>query len=126
MREHGIADRVRHFKALSAGQLTSLYHFASVFVYPSLYEGFGLPLLEAFACGCPVAASRSSCIPEVAGDAAEIFDPRLVDSVAAAVERVLCNPSRSRQLVEAGMARLSFFSWEKTAAKTLEVYRKAS
>jgi glycosyltransferase involved in cell wall biosynthesis len=82
LREHGIADRLRHFKGLSSGQLTSLYHFASVFVYPSLYEGFGLPLLEAFACGCPVAASATSCIPEVAGNAAELFDPGSTDSIA--------------------------------------------
>ncbi|MGA2612706.1 MAG: glycosyltransferase family 1 protein [Spirochaetia bacterium] len=125
-RQHGIIDRVRYFTTLSSAQLANLYHFASVFVYPSLYEGFGMPLLEAFACGCPVAASASSSIPEVAGEAAELFDPRSIDSVASAVEKVLCSPSRSRQLVEAGAARLTYFSWQKAAAQTLEVYKKAS
>ena len=126
MKERGIVDRVLHFPAPSSSQLTSLYHFASVFVYPSLYEGFGLPLLEAFSCGCPVVASRISSIPEVAGTAAELFEPRSAASMAAAIERVLADPSRSRNLVEAGRARLRLFSWENAAAKTLEVYRSAS
>jgi glycosyltransferase involved in cell wall biosynthesis len=116
---------VHHFKALSADRLASLYHFASVFVYPSLYEGFGFPLLEAFSCGCPVAASSTSSIPEVAGDAAEFFEPRSTDSIAQAVEKVLFSAARSRQLVEAGTTRLGAFSWRNTAERTLEVYRKA-
>jgi glycosyltransferase involved in cell wall biosynthesis len=126
MKERGIADRVLHFEALTSSQLTSLYHFASVFAYPSLYEGFGLPLLEAFSCGCPVAASRNSSILEVASEAAELFDPGSVESIVTAIERVLTDMPRSAHLVQAGLKRLRLFSWEKAAAKTLEVYRKAS
>jgi glycosyltransferase involved in cell wall biosynthesis len=126
IKKKGIVDRVRCFAALSSRQLTSLYHFASVFCYPSLYEGFGLPLLEAFACGCPVAASGSSSIPEVAGEAAELFDPRSVESITAAIERVLTSSSRSGNLVAAGRLRLSQFSWTRAAAQTMEVYGSAS
>ncbi len=126
MEVRGIADRVRHFEGPSAPQLGNLYHFASLFVYPSLYEGFGLPLLEAFSCGCPVAASRRSSIPEVVGSAAELFDPASVESIAATIERVLDSSSRSAQLAQAGTVRLRSFSWEKAAQKTLDVYRAAA
>ena len=126
MKMHRIADRVRHFEGPTAPQLASLYHFASLFVYPSLYEGFGFPLLEAFSCGCPVAASRSSSIPEVVGPAAELFDPGSIESVAAAIGRVLDSPSRSAELAQAGITRLRSFSWKSSAQKTLDVYRAVS
>jgi glycosyltransferase involved in cell wall biosynthesis len=121
----GLAGRMRHVPAGSSGELSSLYHFASVFCYPSLYEGFGLPLLEAFACGCPVAASATSSIPEVAGNAAEYFDPNSPDAIADRIERILLDPDRSAQLVSAGADRLRAFSWEKSARQTYAVYREA-
>jgi glycosyltransferase involved in cell wall biosynthesis len=125
MKIKGIVARVRRFAAPSSSQLTSLYHFAAVFCYPSLYEGFGLPLLEAFSCGCPVAASRISSIPEVAGEAADFFDPRSVESITASIENILDSQTRSRALVKAGVARLDQFSWEKAAGETMEAYRRA-
>lgn len=119
----GIEDRVQLFPSVSPSQLASLYHFSAVFCYPSLYEGFGLPLIEGFACGCPVAASRTSSIPEVAGDAAELFDPRSSDAIASALDRVLGSPSRSRELVQAGTTRVSSFTWRAAAEKTLRAYQ---
>jgi len=111
--------------SLSPDRLASLYHFASVFCYPSLYEGFGFPLIEAFACGCPVAASHTSSIPEVAGDAAEYFEPAAVDSMASALDRILADAGRAEALRLAGGRRLSLFSWEEAAQETLEAYRQA-
>jgi glycosyltransferase involved in cell wall biosynthesis len=123
IRTHGLSERVIHFSAPSTEELSSVYHFAAVFCYPTLYEGFGIPLLEAFACGCPVAASSTSSLPEVAGWAAEFFDPLSVDSIAAAVERVVLSPSRSRELIAEGSDRLRSFSWSDSALKTIQVYR---
>jgi glycosyltransferase involved in cell wall biosynthesis len=121
----GLEGKVRHLGSLMGGDLASLYHFASVFCCPSLYEGFGIPLLEAFACGCPVAASRTSSLPEVAGSAAELFDPTSPESMADAVQRVLLDSERARALVQAGTERLRLFSWEASARKTFDVYREA-
>ncbi len=126
VRAYGLSGRVSHFPSPSPQQLSSLYHFSSVFCYPSLYEGFGFPLLEAFACGCPVAASSTSSIPEVAGEAAEYFEPLSADSIRIAIERVLTDQSHARKLSSAGTSRLSSFSWKDSALKTLEVYREAS
>lgn len=93
---------------------------ASVFVYPSLYEGFGLPILEAFHYQVPVAASNISSIPEVAGDAAVLFDPYSQDSIASAITQAIKN---RQQLVSAGLKQLAKFSWEETAEQTLTVYK---
>ena len=101
-----------------------LYHAATVFVFPSLYEGFGLPVLEAMACGTPVVASNLSSIPEVAGDAAELADPREEDAFAQALTYVLTSSERRRALAEAGLRRAHQFSWQRTAQMTLEVYRE--
>lgn len=122
IRSVGLEESVRHVGRLTSGELASLYHFASLFCYPSLYEGFGLPLLEAFACGCPVAASSTSSIPEVAGDAAEYFDPSSTDSMSTAMERVLSDRERTAELVAAGRKRLLSFSWEESARKTYQTY----
>jgi len=117
----GLADRVVQLSFADQGSLASLYHFAEAFCYPSLYEGFGIPLLEAFSCGCPVAASSTSCFPEIAGEAAEYFDPRDSSSIAQAVERAAFG--RRDELIRLGRERLSLYSWERSAAATLEVYR---
>jgi glycosyltransferase involved in cell wall biosynthesis len=126
MRTNGLSGRVHHFLAPASAHLASLYHFASLFCYPSLYEGFGIPLLEAFSCGCPVAASNTSSIPEVAGDAAELFEPGHADSIAAALDRVLSDSVHAACLVAKGSRRLRSFSWERSARQTLDVYREAS
>ncbi len=125
VRSAGLDSRLVHRESASASTLANLYHFADALCYPSLSEGFGLPLLEAFSCGCPVAASDSSSIPEVAGSAALLFDPRSVESITAALERVVSDQALRARLVAAGTARLAGFSWAETARRTLAVYEEA-
>jgi glycosyltransferase involved in cell wall biosynthesis len=104
--------------------LSALYQKALAFVYPSFYEGFGFPPLEAMSAGCPVVASNASCIPEIVGDAASFFDPADSESMAVAIDGVLQSPQRRAELVERGFHRLTNFSWRKCAIKTLKVYEK--
>jgi glycosyltransferase involved in cell wall biosynthesis len=117
------ADQVRH---LGGGDeyLGVLYRQASAFVYPSLYEGFGLPPLEAMAQNCPVVSSNTSSMPEVIGDAAEFFDPARPDDMADAIERVVYDAQRVADLRERGQRRLEVFSWQKCARDTMSIYRK--
>lgn len=103
--------------------LGHLYDQAAAFVYPSLYEGFGMPPLEAMAHNCPVISSNTSSMPEVIGDAGAFFDPKSIDDMAAAIERVVYSPSRSQDLIERGRNRLDLFSWERCADRTLDIYR---
>lgn len=110
---------------VSPDDLDALYRGASLFVYPSLYEGFGLPLLEAMARGIPCVASIASSLPEVAGEAALPVDPRSVGGLAEAMERVVNDRQLAARLSEAGVARASGFSWDETARRTLEVYKQA-
>lgn len=105
--------------------LVCLYNGAKAFVFPSLYEGFGLPLLEAMACGCPVVASRASSVPEVCGDAALFADPRDIEELADAVNRIMEDAPLRRELIKKGLERVKRFSWEKMAGRTLSVYREA-
>lgn len=107
-------------------ELAYLYNHALAFVLPSLYEGFGIPVLEAFACGCPVVLSRSSSLPEVGGSSALYFDPTSSDSLTEQLEEVLYNDSKRGDLVKMGHLQLSKFSWDKTAEDTLSVYRMLS
>ncbi len=102
--------------------LARYYRGASVFVYPSLYEGFGIPPLEAMSLGCPVACSNTSSMPEVAGSAAEYFDPYDLDSIAGALEAVLYSSERSKELISFGLERVNHFSWKLCAEKTAQVY----
>ncbi len=103
-------------------QMPVYYSGAEVLVYPSVYEGFGLPILEAFACKTPVVTSNVSSLPEVAGDAAEIVDPFDVNSIADGIKNGL---NRKKSLVKKGLERVKDFSWEKTAEMTLKVYSEA-
>lgn len=103
--------------------LVRLYREAVVLVFPSLYEGFGLPLLEAMACGCPVIASRTSSIPEVVGDAALLFDPMDESELAQHLASVLESAELRRDLIGRGFRNLERFGWASTAARTLAVYR---
>ncbi|MGI6775663.1 glycosyltransferase family 4 protein [Acetomicrobium sp.] len=104
--------------------LPSLYSYADAFVFPSLYEGFGIPILEAFSCGTPVVCSKMAAIPEVAGDASIYFDPHNIEEMADAILKVLIDGSLRNELIERGKSRLKLFSWEKTAEQTLAVYKK--
>jgi alpha-1,3-rhamnosyl/mannosyltransferase len=110
---------------VSEEELESLYQNASCFVLPSFKEGFGLPVLEAMRRGVPVACSNASSLPEVAGDAALLFDPNDVGAMANAMERVLRDPELGRDLVRRGYERCRLFSWEETARATLASYRRA-
>ena len=104
--------------------LPYLYGGADAFVFPSLYEGFGLPVLEAFACGTPVAASNGTSIAEVAADAALLFDPHEPDDIAEKVLRILEEPALAQTLKKKSSARASDFTWAETAKKTLRIYKK--
>lgn len=106
-------------------ELARAYSNAECFVFPSEYEGFGIPLLEAFACNCPVICSRASSFPEVAGDAAEYFDPLDIDEMSAKILSVLESDTVRKRLRTAGRERLKLFEWDKTIYQTLECYRQA-
>lgn len=125
VRRHQLEAEVEFTGYVDDEALQRCYREAAVLVYPSLYEGFGLPPLEAMASGCPVIASQAASIPEVCGDAAELVDPTSVEAMATALERVLGDPAYAESLRRAGFAQATRFSWEKTAAATIEVYRKA-
>lgn len=104
--------------------LAGLYASAKAFVYPSLYEGFGIPPLEAMAFGCPVICSNTSSIPEVVGDAAHLFNPTKTADLLAAIEAVVCSSEYSALLKSKGYERIKLFSWKKCADDTLGVYEK--
>ena len=103
--------------------LLNLYQHAAVFVYPSLYEGFGIPILEAMSMECPVACSSTGSMPEVAGQAAVYFDPMSKESIAKSINDVVYSPEKSASLKSLGLKRCAEFSWEKCARQTAEVYK---
>lgn len=103
--------------------LAAHYQNAAAFVYPSLYEGFGIPPLEAMALGCPVICSNTSSIPEVVGDAGEYFDPEYIDSIRASLENVLQSSERRAELIRKGFKKCAEYSWDRCASETLKIYR---
>jgi glycosyltransferase involved in cell wall biosynthesis len=105
-------------------QLSAYYSSARVLVYPSLYEGFGLPVIEAMACGCPVITSNVSSLPEIAGDAAFLVNPYDVRDICGAIARLLTDDRLRSEFVAKGKVRARIFSWEKTARKTMNLYRR--
>ncbi len=122
-RKWSIADRLVHISASDA-ELVSLYRYALCFVFPSQYEGFGIPILEAFANGCPVCLSNASCFPEVAGEAALFFNPNDAQSMQDTLKEVLVSSSLRKELSEKGMLRSKEFSIERMVKQTCDVYRK--
>jgi len=120
----GVAADVRFPAWVSAEEIEGLWALVEAFVFPSLYEGFGLPVLEAMARGVPVACSDVSSLPEVAGEAALLFDPRDELGIAEALQRLLGDQALREQLRSRGLARVSEFTWERTARLTLESYRR--
>lgn len=116
---------VRYLGELPDKDLAYLYNLTDLFVLPSLKEGFGLPLVEAMACGAPVAAANRSSLPEVVGDAGVLFDPERVDALSEAIYNVLKNTELRKKMADQSLERSQLFSWERTAAETLEVYEKA-
>jgi glycosyltransferase involved in cell wall biosynthesis len=122
----GISKFVKHIPIQGESHLASLYKHALFFVFPSLYEGFGIPLLESMNIGCPVVCSNTSSFPEVAGDAALYFDSNAVDSISSAIQRMIESDSLRKELSEKGKIQSQKFSWEKTSQKHLELYKKLS
>jgi glycosyltransferase involved in cell wall biosynthesis len=107
---------------LAREDLVLAYNLADLFVYPSLYEGFGLPSLEAMACGCPVVTSDRSSLPEVVGDAALLVDPEDVPALARAMAALLHRPDKRAELAARGFRQAGRFSWDRAARQTLEIY----
>jgi glycosyltransferase involved in cell wall biosynthesis/ubiquinone/menaquinone biosynthesis C-methylase UbiE len=122
--ERGIAERVKFLGYVQEVDLRVLYSTAKLFVYPSIYEGFGLPPLEAMACGAPVIASNTSALPEVVGDAALLVDPYNGEALHQAMERVLCDRDLRARMRQQSLARATRFSWEQTAEQTLGLYEE--
>lgn len=121
-----LAGAVRFLGRVSDADLPALYSGATLFVFPSQYEGFGLPVLEAMACGAPVACSDTSSLPEVAGEAALLFDPADVDAIAAAMQRPLRDENLRRVLAQHSLQQARRFSWPRTAEETLACYRSVA
>ncbi|MFM1847578.1 MAG: hypothetical protein RL417_1052 [Pseudomonadota bacterium] len=120
---HGVGDAVIEAGYVPEDDLPGLYRLSSVFLFPSLYEGFGMPPLEAMAAGVPVVSSNTSAMPEVVGEAGLLYDPKDVGAGAGAVVRILRDSSLAQRLRELGQARARGFTWERTGRKTVEAYR---
>jgi glycosyltransferase involved in cell wall biosynthesis len=121
----GVGEAVRFLGSLGEDELAVLYSHAGVFALPSLYEGFGLAVLEAMACGAPVVSSNAGPLPEVAGDAAILLAPQDPATWAEEIGKVLADPGRAAALRQRGLARAKAFSWDAAAHATREVYREA-
>jgi len=126
LRELGLEDQVIFPGFVPDEDLPAIYSAAELFVFPSLYEGFGLPPLEAMACGTPVVVSNTSSLPEVVGEAGLMVDPRDVRALAEAMERVLTDEHLRAELTANGLERARQFTWERAAQETMEVYLKQS
>ncbi len=123
LRAHGLSTNDVQQVDGADGLLAGLYARATALVYPSLHEGFGLPLLEAMGTGCPVAAANTSSLQEVAGGAAALFDPRDDRSMRAALEQIVYDTTTRERLIRDGLARAAQFTWQRCATETLAVYR---
>jgi glycosyltransferase involved in cell wall biosynthesis len=123
LEKNGIIDRVI-CRFVSDVELINIYTNAIAFVFPSLYEGFGIPVLEAFAAGCPAILANASCFPEIAGNAALYFDPYSETDMRNTIEKVIVHSDIAKTLVEKGYERLSLFSWEKTIKQTYKIYQE--
>jgi glycosyltransferase involved in cell wall biosynthesis len=120
----GLREKVVFTGYVSDADLPALYRNAKIFVYPSLYEGFGLPPLEAMACGIPVISSNTSSIPEVVGDAGLLIDPYRPDEIAQAITEVLRNEELHTRMIRAGITRSALFNWDKTAQEMIKLYHE--
>jgi len=122
----GVANRVHHIGYLEPREMPALLRRAQALVFPSLFEGFGLPPLEAMACGCPVACSESSSLPEVVGEAGLRFDPTSVEEIAGAISRLSTDEALRASLRTAGIERSATFSWAAAARAHVDLYRRAA
>jgi glycosyltransferase involved in cell wall biosynthesis len=121
-RESGVADRIQFFGFVSDEDLLQLYNACDLFVFPSFYEGFGLPALEAMACGRAVVCSHTSALPEVVDGAAILFDPYAIDEIVRALADLLLDSGLRARMERLGLQRAAHFSWQKTAERTLAVF----
>ncbi len=124
IKEKRLGDSIIFTGYVGKDDLPALYSAARLFLFPSFYEGFGLPVLEAMACGTPVITSRCSSLPEVAGDAAILVDPRNINDITNAIERLLKDNTLRGTYINKGFKRVKEFTWEKTAKEVLEVYNE--
>ncbi len=122
-KKYGVADRVKFLDFVSNEDLSLFYKNAELFILPSLYEGFGLPVIEAMSYGCPVITSSVSSLPEAGGDAAVFVDPESVSDIAKKLEKVLTNKKLRGEMIKKGYLHIKKFSWEKTARETLEALK---
>jgi len=120
----GISDRIHFIGRQSDEMLADLYRCATALVFPSLYEGFGLPVLEAMSCGCPVISSATSSMPEAGGKAAVYIDPRDDTSLVKALEAFENGDAETRELTGRGLTQAARFSWERCGRETLQVYER--
>ncbi|MDR0305569.1 MAG: glycosyltransferase family 4 protein [Chitinispirillales bacterium] len=124
LKQQKIFDRTS-IQLVNDCELKELYTNALCFVFPSLYEGFGIPILEAFACGCPLVLSNTSCFPEIAADAGVYFDPNSIEDMRVKIDKVICSETLRKDLVSKGFERLKKFSWQKCTEQTAKVYESA-
>ena len=117
-----LQDRVRATGWISHDDLPAVYSLADLFAFPSLYEGFGIPLLEAMACGCPIVTANTCAPPEVVDGAAYLVDPLSVDDIEKGLRSVLSDPQERSRLIKAGLIRANDFSWEKCARQVLDLF----
>jgi glycosyltransferase involved in cell wall biosynthesis len=124
IKDLGIEDRVDLLQFVPNDDLPLIYNLADCFVYPSLYESFGLAQLEAMACGCPVIGANSGAIPEITAGTAKLFDPYQPEDLAKAILEVTGDPAVRRDLVDRALVRVKDFTWERTAIETLNVFKE--
>lgn len=122
--EHGLHERVKRLGYLDDEELAAMYNLADAYLYPSLYEGFGLPILEAQACGCPVVTSSAASCPEVAGEGALIVDPYRVEEIAGSMLRLARDGNLRKRLVRKGLENCRRFSWRKAAAELIRLFEE--
>lgn len=109
---------------VSDEELAYIYSKAEMFVFPSLYEGFGIPIVEAMSCNCPVVLSNASCFPEIAGDAAVYFDPNKSEDMAEKIDEVLQSEKLKKKLIYKGKQRAKLFTWNKNAKAIYDIYKE--
>jgi len=125
IRDYGLEDKIIRPGNVDEDELVAFFNLATVYIQPSLYEGFGLPVLQAFACGAPVISSNGGSLPEVGGQAALYFDLSNLNQLKSLLVDVLGDKSLRHKLSELGLKQAGRFSWEKTVRQTIEVYRRA-
>ena len=118
------SDKIEFRENVSDEELIKLYNLAKLFIYPSFYEGFGLPVAEAMACGTPVITSNVSSLPEVGGDAVVYVDPNNIEDIKEKIIMILNDEDLQKQMIENGLKRAKEFTWEKSAKKHMEVFQK--